>query len=192
MEFSFSDIEKKVRIFEEELMIVKKALDEFKKTERSTGIKGLNIISYFAYSLLLPKNEQEKGTIIGNFIIKNIGDVPIEKPSICLKIIPADYAVITAKIGQEIEYERKLNPLMMESWSYINDEAKELVQDRGEYWLKPINTQKLDSGKSLSFTNFQLKFNHIQEPISIKVKGYVYADQLTNGLEALNHISIHA
>jgi len=190
MDQSISTIESKISQLEEELLYVKKTIVDLKKTEQSTVVKGFKIISYFSYSFVLPKNDHNNGMIIGNYILKNVGEVSIENPFICLKIVPAEDATMTAKIGQEIQYERKLNPLSMESWDYINEEAKELVQHRGEYWLKPINTQMIDSGKSLSFANFQLKFN-IQSTESIKVKGFVYCDQLKNGLEALNHISIH-
>lgn len=150
---------------------------------------GLHAISYFTYSLLLPKTATQKGTIIGNFIIENIGSVSLESPFICLKIEPKT-GELSAKLGGDIQYDRRLNPLEMETWQYLHDDAAQLAEEKGEFWLKPTHVSKIEPRQKLFFANFQFKFS-TEEQRSYKIYGFFYCKQFLRGIKSLNNIIIH-
>jgi hypothetical protein len=186
------DVEKKVRMLEQNIQAVKQTLNEIKKAkEQRKDIHHVNVISYFTYSLLLPKTAEQKGTVVGNFVIHNTGSVPLENPIICLKVIPKEHAILSAKLGEDVQYDRRLNPLVMESWQYINEDANKIVEDKGEFWLKPVHISQIEPGQKLSFSNFQLKFEIREEQTIYKMEGFFYCKQLQNGVRALNNIVIH-
>jgi hypothetical protein len=186
------DVEKKVRALERDIQAVKQTLNEIKKAkEQGKGIDQISVIPYFTYSLLLPKAEGQKGTVVGNFVIYNTGSVPLENPIICLKVMPKERAILSAKLGEDVQYDRRLNPLVMEPWQYINEDANKIVEEKGEFWLKPVHISKIEAGQKLSFSNFQIKFDISEEQTTYKVEGFFYCKQLQNGVRALNNIVIH-
>jgi hypothetical protein len=187
------EVEKKVRVLERDIQAIKQTLNEIKKAkEQGKDIHHVNVISYFTYSLLLPKTAEQKGTVIGNFVIHNTGSAPLEKPIICLKLTPKERAVLSAKLGEDVQYDRRLNPLVMEPWQYIDENADKMVEEKGEFWLKPVHISQIESGQKLSFSNFQLKFDVSQEQMTYKVEGFFYCKQFPSGVRALNNIVIHA
>jgi hypothetical protein len=187
------DIEKKVRALERDIQAVKQALNEIKNAkEQGRDIHHVSVISYFTYSFLLPKGTDQKGTVIGNFVIHNTGADPLETPIICLKVTPKERVVLSAKLGEDVQYDRRLNPLVMEPWQYIDENADKIVEEKGEFWLKPVHISQIESGQKLSFSNFQLKFDVSQEQMTYKVEGFFYCKQFPSGVRALNNIVIHA
>ncbi|MBB5323364.1 hypothetical protein HNQ34_000441 [Anoxybacillus tepidamans] len=186
-------VEKKIRALEHDIQAIKQTLNEIKNAkEQEKDIHHVNVISYFTYSLLLPKTAERKGTVIGNFVIHNAGAVPLENPFICLKVAPKERAMLSAKLGEDVQYDRRLNPLVMESWQYMNEDANKIVEDKGEFWLKPVHISQIEPKQKLSFSNFQLKFDIREEQTTYKVEGFFYCKQFTNGIRALNNIVIHA
>ncbi|WP_044748090.1 hypothetical protein [Bacillus alveayuensis] len=186
------EAEKKIRVLEREIREVKETLNEIKNTkEKVNNGQYVSVISYFTYSLLLPKTVEQNGTVIGNFVIHNTGSVPLETPFICLKVTPKERAMLSAKLGEDVQYDRRLNLLVMEPWQYINEDANKIVEEKGEFWLKPIHISQIEPGQKLSFSNFQLKFEIREEQTTYKVEGFFYCKQLTNGVRALNNIVIH-
>ena len=186
------EVEKKVRTLERDIQAVKQTLNEIKKAkEQGKGIPHISVISYFTYSLLLPKTAEQKGTIVGNFVIHNTGSVPLENPFICLKVMPKERAILSAKLGEDVQYDRRLNPLVMEPWQYIDENADKIVEEKGEFWLKPVHISKIEAGQKLSFSNFQLKFDIREEQTTYKVEGFFYCKQFQSGVRALNNIVIH-
>jgi hypothetical protein len=187
------EVEKKVSALERDIQAVKQTLNEIKKAkEQGKDIHDVNVISYFTYSFLLPKGADQNGTVIGNFVIHNTGSVPLENPIICLKVMPKERAILSAKLGEDVQYDRRLNPLVMEPWQYIDENADKIVEEKGEFWLKPVHISQIEPGQKLAFSNFQLKFDIKEEQTTYKVEGFFYCKQLPNGVRALNNIVIHA
>ncbi|ANB60997.1 hypothetical protein [Anoxybacteroides amylolyticum] len=188
MSHSFEDIEKKIRTLEQELQAVNNLLSEMKK---GGNVPSLQALAYFTYSFVLPINGRKKGTIVGNFIIRNIGSSSLENPVICLKIVPKECAVLTAKLGEHVAYDRRLNPLVMETWEYIDENAERTVEEKGEFWLKPAQIPHIEEGGQLAFSNFQIKLSFSDEPRTYKIYGFFYCKQLPQGIKSLNDIVIH-
>ncbi|RAK22123.1 hypothetical protein B0I26_102111 [Anoxybacillus vitaminiphilus] len=192
MSDSIFEVEKKIRMLERDIQEVKERLNEIKKAkEQGNDRQHVSALSYFTYSLLLPKTTEQKGTVIANFVIHNTGSVPLENPFICLKVMPKERAILSAKLGEDVQYDRRLNPLVMEPWQYINEDANKIVEEKGEFWLKPVHISQIEAGQKLSFSNFQLKFDIEEEQTTYKVEGFFYCKQLPNGVRALNNIVIH-
>jgi hypothetical protein len=189
---SIFEVENKIRALEQEIQEIKERWRKAKEQEKKR-IHHVNVsaISYFTYSFLLPKGGDQKGTVIGNFVIHNIGSAALENPFICLKVTPKECAVLSAKLGEDVQYDRRLNPLVMEPWQYIDENANKIVEERGEFWLKPVRVSQIEPGQKLAFSNFQLKFAINEAQTSYKMEGFFYCKQLQNGIRALNNIVIH-
>jgi hypothetical protein len=50
--------------------------------------------------------------------------------------------------------QESLNPLVMEPWQYIDENANKIVEERGEFWLKPVRVSQIKPGQKLAFSNF--------------------------------------
>lgn len=186
------ELEKKIQAIEKELRVVKQAVTEMKRLPQQVLSDDICVICYFTYSLLLPKAGGQKASIVGNFIVRNMGSSPLEHPYICLRVSPKEHMALSAKLGDDIQYDRRLNPLVMESWQYMNEEAENMVEEKGEFWLKPIHAPRIESGQNLSFSNFQFQVSMNEAPTTYKVDGFFFCQQLPNGVRALNHIVVHA
>ncbi|MFC0296648.1 hypothetical protein [Geobacillus jurassicus] len=185
------EMENKISTIEKELQAVKQALKELKNSSQQKHDE-IQAISYFTYSLLLPKTTGYKGTVIGNFTIRNIGSIPLENPFICLRVTPKEHIALSAKLGDDVQYDRRVNPVVMEAWQYMTEQAKQMVEEKGEFWLKPIRVSRIEPGQNLSFSNFQFQIHMGEEQTTYKMEGFFFCQQLPDGIRALNHIAIHA
>ncbi|ALA71776.1 hypothetical protein GT50_17670 [Geobacillus stearothermophilus 10] len=185
-------LEQKIQSIEKELRAVKQAVTEMKQLPKQVLSDEICVICYFTYSLLLPKAGGQKGIIAGNFVIRNMGSSPLENPYICLRVSPKEHMVLSAKLGDDIQYDRRLNPLVMEPWRYMNKEAENMVEEKGEFWLKPVHVSRIEPGQHLSFSNFQFQVSMNEAPSTYKVNGFFFCQQLPNGVRSLNHIVVHA
>ncbi|WP_031409559.1 hypothetical protein [Geobacillus vulcani] len=188
---SLADMESKIQAIEKELHIVKQALKEMKSLPQHNKHDGIQAICYFTYSLLLPKAKGHKGTVAANFIIRNMGSNPLDHPFICLRVTPKERIALSAKLGDGIQYDQRINPLVMESWNYMSEQAEQMGEEKGEFWLKPVRVSRIEPGQSLSFSNFQFQFEMGEEQMTYKMEGFFFCQQFPQGVRALNHIIIH-
>ena len=192
---SIFEVENKIRALEKEIQEIKERWNEIRKAKEQEKKRihhvNISVISYFTYSFLLTKGGDQKGIVIGNFVIHNIGSAALENPYICLKVTPKECAALSAKLGEDVQYDRRLNPLVMEPWQYIDENANKIVEERGEFWLKPVRISQIEPGQKLAFSNFQLKFAIKGVQTFYKMEGFFYCKQLQNGVRALNNIAIH-
>ncbi|AKS38641.1 hypothetical protein NP92_11310 [Anoxybacillus gonensis] len=191
MKHLFEDIEKKMRVLEQEFQLVNKLLYEMKKEKNNNYPSSIQAISYFTYSFMLPRRESKDGMVIGNFIIRNMGSIPLDNPVICLKMIPKEYTGLTAKLGEHVSYDRRINPLVMEAWQYIDENAERIAEENGEFWIKPIQIRQIKEGEQLAFANFQIKLRFSDEINAYKIYGFFYCTQFPKGIKSLNDIIIH-
>ena len=192
---SIFEVENKIRALEKEIQEIKERWNEIRKAKEQEKKRihhvNISVISYFTYSFLLTKGGDQKGIVIGNFVIHNIGSAALENPYICLKVTPKECAALSAKLGEDVQYDRRLNPLVMEPWQYIDENANKFVEERGEFWLKPVRVAQIEPGQKLVFSNFQLKFAIRGAQTAYKMEGFFYCKQLQNGVRALNNIVVH-
>ncbi|WP_082393699.1 hypothetical protein [Bacillus sp. JCM 19034] len=148
------------------------ALEEQKKQQ---------IISYFTYSLNLANNDNEDHFIIGTYHIQNLSHTFITNPYICIKLDDESPLHFSGKYVYKPSHSTRQPK---GAWEKINDHT-----NRFEYWLKPFYDQQIKPFGTLSFSNFQLKWNQ-SEPFSCNVMGFTYCDEYKDGVNALNQIFI--
>lgn len=153
-------------------------------------------VAFFNYSVILsdPSSDDE-AIVFGNFIIRNIGNVPLSYPVICLKITPS---TVARKLGGKIRYNsittetneiQILEDAASEQWIFIDDDWKENVINKGEYWLKPTHKSIIPPNEEIHFSNFEFVID-LKKNRSIKISGFAYFEQLTEGIAALNTIQL--
>ncbi|OKO93526.1 hypothetical protein RA955_11430 [Geobacillus proteiniphilus] len=185
------EMENKIRAIEKELHVVKQALKEMKNLTQQDKHDEIRAICYFTYSLLLPKTAGHKGTVAANFTIRNMGSVPLDNPFICLRVTPKEHIALSAKLGDGIQYDQRINPLVMEPWNYMTAQAEQMAEEKGEFWLKPVRVSKIEPGQNLSFSNFQFQIDMGEQPTTYKMEGFFFCQQFPDGMRALNNIVIH-
>ncbi len=55
--------------------------------------------AYFTYAVMMPEQKEEDATIIGDFVIENSGNTPLNDPIICLRLRPPDHAQLSGKFS---------------------------------------------------------------------------------------------
>ncbi|NBJ71655.1 MULTISPECIES: hypothetical protein [Clostridia] len=143
--------------------------------------KQIQIISYFTYSLNLSHEEDGENFIIGSFHVKNIGIKPLHNPFICLKLKSEDIFDFSGKYFYQ---DTQQNMQLADAWIRMNDK-----DNQEEFWLKPSSQQLLNPQETLTFQNFQLKWSPIIS-YNGSVTGFVYGDEIEDGVSALNQMSI--
>lgn len=141
----------------------------------------LQIISYFTYSLNISHTAEFDSFCIASFHIRNVGTVPINNPFICIRIDTENDFDFSGKYVYQDSLQKKN---MSQAWERINDS-----KEKHEYWLRPNELQSLEAGSTISFPNFQLKWK-FDLSYSFRVSGFVYGDELKEGLNSLNDIHI--
>lgn len=174
---SVDHIEAQIYSLENKLNQMKEALEQVRHNQQTKFI----ITPYFSYTTISSKNSGHILLLV-SFIIHNVNET---NPYICIKFSPNVINSFSAKIGSKEVADQDFNPDAFETWHYINDEAKERVHDC-EYWLQPLAIQQLEQEQELIF-NFQVTLPSIQ---NFKIEGYLYGDELKDGIESLNKIRL--
>lgn len=180
-------------LLRKELLEVQNKEPEIKEKERT------EVLPYFNYSFILPTSLDEDGNcmIIGNLVIKNIGNTPLTTPIICIKIEPANSCSLSGKIrmieglDSESDDERLYEEAAIEEWVYVHQDWRKKVIESGEYWLRPSHATQVPPGEQISFSNFNLSVQQNSNNRSIVVTGFVYFEQLQKGIGVLNPIVIN-
>lgn len=166
-------------------LISKRPEVEIQKEEQVQQQKE-NCIAYFNYSIIQEKDDPTP-FIYGSFIVKNIGNVSLNNPIICLKVNHPKGTVVGGKIGEVHDSEDKLFH-SFEEWSYVHEDWRGKYVETGEIWLKPKQTTEIKPGEKLSFSGFDVQFHDVAKQIIIE--GFCYFQQMTDGRKSLNSISI--
>ncbi|MCD8500374.1 MAG: hypothetical protein LRY71_00170 [Bacillaceae bacterium] len=156
--------------------------------EASTPLKQAECISYFKYSII--QDAQASPLIHGNFLMKNIGQVALHSPVICLKINDARILTIGGKIGEISNSDEKLISGAFHEWIYVQEDWRKKWNEDGELWLKPKNQIVLAPGEEFEFNGFDFNFIRYNRSVSINLKGYCYFAEIPSGIRSLNSISI--
>ncbi|MBM7573685.1 hypothetical protein [Aquibacillus albus] len=175
-----TDVRRKIADWQEMnasyLKEMKKLITEIK------GPKDFQVISYFTYSLNIFHEQERENFCLGSYHIQNLGGKPLTNPYICIKVSsdsPFDFS------GKYIYKESKQKVRLTNAWERIND-----PMDKQEFWLKPNDKLTLEPSETLSFSNFQVKWRP-NSSYTGSILGFTYGDEINEGINALNQISIN-
>ena len=177
------EYEQTIEKLEQQLLFYEVALEEEKKRKKETKkeTKKEEIVrahAYFAYAVMIPEEKEEHVTIVGDFVIENIGNTPLNDPIICLRLRPAHHAQLSGKFSfRQLQEEG--------GWTFAVEDWRQKVKE-GEYWLKPIDQTTLLPNEQLRFPSFELRV--IQ---TVVVEAFVYFRQLKQGIPSFNHIVVN-
>lgn len=161
----------------------------FWKKKESITAEG---VVWFSYAIMLPDMDEDDNevTAIGNFIIRNTGNTPLNNPKICIRLKPPQEVRLGGKIGSDTHTALMIDGTNTEAWHYIYDDWKEKSIETGEHWLKPNHCQQLEPGANLIFAN-ELRFSTTKKEKYIIAEGFFYCDEIIKGIGALNNITIN-
>ncbi|WP_280769241.1 hypothetical protein [Salipaludibacillus daqingensis] len=148
--------------------------------------------AYFNYSVFFPEKEEalNETLIVGHFHIVNSGQVELNNPFIALKVTPVKAATISGKIAVTENSETVIYT-SDEEWQHMHHDWKNILREKGEYWLKPSHCRVIKPGETLNFTNFDLRLNNIDSEGQIKVEGVCFSTEMTNGIPSMNQITFY-
>ncbi|MDR7001027.1 hypothetical protein [Neobacillus niacini] len=148
--------------------------------------------SWFSYSVMLPNIEEDEQEvmIIGNYIIKNTGTETLNKPIICIRITPPKDVRLGGKIGSITHTALMVDGSNSAAWEYIHNDWREKSLETGEHWLKPKVNAPLLSNESIAFA-YELQFPLTQKEKYVNVEGFIYFDEINQGLASLNKMTIN-
>ncbi|MCD5325535.1 MULTISPECIES: hypothetical protein [Pontibacillus] len=194
MDKKLKKVEKKIKDIEKDLEKTKELLEEARagtNSDPSPPQETFMVIPYFSHTVRIPQKDDESHIhIIGSFSIQNKGSLPLRSPHICLKLNTTDSSSFTGRISPVEMVDQGYSPVPMQTWNYLNEDAQRLVDEKGEYWLAPLNVNELSGGTSLSFANFQVKVDRTEHKGPFKIEGFVYGKEIKEGLPALNKINL--
>lgn len=144
--------------------------------------KRQQVITYFTYALDLAHQAYEESLCFGSFHVKNVGDVPLNNPIICLK--PSEDSPFSFS-GRYVTKKAKATLKVNGGWERLDEDIH-----GGEWWFKPLGKTEVKPGETLSFSNFQLKWT-AEETYKANLNGFFYSDQYKEGVPALNGINLH-
>lgn len=155
--------------------------------------KQVNFFSHFQYTVLMPNEKEEDNTIsiIGNFIISNVGTLPITNIIICFKVHPISSTTLSGQIAMNNQNYRTSNEdSRTEEWVYALKDWKQKIKKEGEYWIRPTLSFDLSPDSTLTFPNFTVSINAPRENKSF-VEAFVYCKEWQEGKQATNSIFIN-
>lgn len=192
-----SQYKQKLERTEKQLQLEKqkyKALEKNKALPKPQEPARKEVVPLISYTLILPKDKDENLMVIGSFLVKNNGTVPLVNPIICLKISPAHAGKLSGKIKipnvKQLDNEGVLSSTM-EEWEFIHKDYQTKIKESGEYWLRPIHIKEVQPKETLSFSNFEIELQgaHLIDPFI--VEAFVYGDDFPKGVTSLNSIIVN-
>lgn len=192
MDVTIKNIEENLKQIEEDLIKAKNQIETLKKKNyHSSEPSDQFIISYFSYTVKCPTDpDNQIVQIFGSFIIKNVGNVPLKSPYICIKFNDYSPISLAARISSKDRIDQEYSPVPTQTWNFINQELEKRVESDGEYWLSPLNVYEIPPQKNLSFANFHARLDCSQYDGTLKMEGYVYGEGIESGVPSLNKINV--
>ncbi|MFC4403904.1 hypothetical protein [Gracilibacillus xinjiangensis] len=144
--------------------------------------KPLQLIPYFTYSIQITHHANRENYILGTFHVQNISDQPVTNPMICIKLKPAELFEFSGKYI----YPNTKQPMQLaNAWERVNE-----ATNKEEFWLRPTKKTTIEAKETISFTNFQVKWNS-DTTYNGSIQGFVYGDEIKEGLHAINQINLN-
>ncbi|WP_419878837.1 hypothetical protein [Brevibacillus centrosporus] len=147
---------------------------------------------YFDYTLIHSDSEDRPFLLIGTLQVKNTGTADLYNPIVCLRVTPAD----SIKMGGQILPPKFVETMAVQGasglsgWRYLNDDWFVQAQERGEYWIAPIQPVLIEPKATEAFQNFQISFLKQPSGKGVTVEGVVLCNNQEVNFSANNRIAI--
>ncbi|MDR7314943.1 hypothetical protein [Brevibacillus nitrificans] len=147
---------------------------------------------YFDYTLIHSDSEDRPFLLIGTLQVKNTGTADLYNPIVCLRVTPAD----SIKMGGQILPPKFVETMAVQGasglsgWRYLNDDWFAQAQERGEYWIAPIQPVLIEPKATEAFQNFQISFLKQPSGKGVTVEGVVLCNNQEVNFSANNRIAI--
>ncbi|WP_158737191.1 hypothetical protein [Alteribacillus sp. YIM 98480] len=154
-----------------------------------SAAKESNAEVYFNYTVHAAKSKDQY-MATGDLNIKNTGDTDLLNPLLCIKVQPIE----TINLGGQIIPPEMADTLGVQSsggmrgWKFMEDDWFEKAQERGEYWIGPIEELLISPGETASLPHFQLTFETPEEKSMAIVRSVVYFQDKNISFTANNDI----
>lgn len=142
----------------------------------------------FDYHILLG-DSMKSPQIFGSLLIKNIGEVPLKNPCVCFRVTPAGSVHLTGQILPPNT--AKIRGIQTvegtKGWMFMNENWLEEADEKGEYWVCPIQEMQIEPGETLTLSNLKMK---LIDSKSMRVEAFIFFRENELELAASNKISI--
>ncbi|KHE72230.1 hypothetical protein [Halobacillus sp. BBL2006] len=146
---------------------------------------------YFDYTIFF-SGKKDRLMTHGKLTIKNASEIPLHNPVICLKVQPAGCLEVRGQI---------LPPNLVEGlgvhseegtkgWKFASEDWLEVAEERGEYWIGPIQRVTIPGNQSLSLDNLQFVIKKPEEGQDVTVRGFVYFNEDNVKFSSSNKVSV--
>ncbi|MGN7179000.1 hypothetical protein BK139_01835 [Paenibacillus sp. FSL R5-0490] len=145
--------------------------------------------AYFNYTIR-PHSSNEKYTLITDLVIKNTGTAALHNPIVCLRVNPP----AQVEIGGQILPPEMVEVLAVQGtegalgWQYANDDWLQEGYEKGEFWIRPINTLSINPEENDGIYQFHLNFDKLEKG-TCTVEAFVYFREQDVTFKAMNDIS---
>lgn len=174
---------------QEKLSEVVALVDEEKQTPTE---KRLDAEVFFDYTLFHSDAEHRPFLLIGNLYVKNTGTEDLINPIVCLRVSPIE----SIKLGGQILPPNLVETMGVQSsagikgWRYLEDDWFAQAQERGEYWIAPIQPLSIAPKATEPFQNFQISIKKPETGSTVTVEGVVLFKDQEIHFPANNRIAI--
>ncbi len=154
--------------------------------------KRLEAEVFFDYTLFHSDKEHRPFLLIGNLYVKNTGTEDLINPIVCLRVSPTE----SIKLGGQILPPNLVETMGVQSssgikgWRYLEDDWFSQAQERGEYWIAPIQPIRIASKATEPFQNFQISIKKPETGSTVTVEAVVLFNEQEIHFPANNRIAI--
>lgn len=154
--------------------------------------KRLEAEVYFDYTLMHSDTEDRPYLLVGSLFVKNTGTELLYNPIVCLRVSPLH----GIRLGGQILPPNMLETLGVQSsagikgWRYLDDDWFTQAQERGEYWIAPIQPMMIPPKMSESFQNFQISLLKQEARTTVTVEGIVLFNDQQIQFTTSNRIAV--
>ncbi|MCH1626252.1 hypothetical protein [Fredinandcohnia quinoae] len=191
-EVALEEEKSRIQILEAKLIQPIQNVESIKIVKAEPVLRMQSLFNYSFINTQIEDDEESFISILGDFIIENLGTVPLHSPIICIRIVPINAGHLSGKIAinQSISGSQ-FEDSLQEEWQFVHENWKEKVKGKGEYWIKPVKQVTLNPSERIIFSNFELNLKRIVEQGSIIAEGFAYCSEIPNGIPALNKIILN-
>ncbi|KMJ55228.1 hypothetical protein AB685_28340 [Bacillus sp. LL01] len=146
---------------------------------------------YFSYTLVIPKQDDDEPiTMIGDFIIRNTGSIPLQEPVICIEYNHPKLANLSGKIkyGPTTLTDQYIvtDEIQQEPWEFVEGTTLKEAKKAGLFSLKPVNRTSIRANETLSFSHFEIQIPPDIDESEVVVQGYMACKEFPEGIPSLN------
>ena len=148
--------------------------------------------SFFDYSVLIPRLDEDELIIKAAFIIKNTGQEKVSRPIICFKI-PLESDVLLQGQFLPPNLVSTLSTKGMDGdkgWKYVYSNWRDRINSKGEYWIEPIQQLEIEPGEKITVNGLSIYVKGAKKSKPLLVQAFVYFQDGKYRFGSNNSISI--